>query len=268
LKRAAVLAFHPEPERFVTGAFVKIGYFRSNDDLLYHDEVHGDLFSQVSHTMDLLLTKYLKAAITYRGLQRIETFPVPEPALREALLNAIIHKDYATGTPIQISVYAEKLMIWNPGQLPPAWTVDKLKVKHASHPFNPDTANVFFRAGEIEAWGRGVERIYAACREARFPEPVIEQEAAGLWISFPFSPEIIQRTARADSPETGEKTGEKTREKLLRLVRESPQISTQELAQALGITPKGVEWQVRKLKEEGLLKRVGPDKGGHWEAKD
>ena len=120
LKRAAVLAFHPEPERFVTGAFVKIGFFRTNDDLLYHDEVHGDLFSQVSRTVEFLLTKYLKAAITYRGIQRVETFPVPEPALREAVLNAIIHKDYASGTPVQISVYADKLMIWNPGQLPAA----------------------------------------------------------------------------------------------------------------------------------------------------
>ncbi len=171
LKRAAVLAFHPDPEKFVTGAFVKIGYFRTNDDLLYHDEVHGDLFTQVSRTIDLLLTKYLKAAITYQGIQRVETLPVPEPALREAVLNAIIHKDYASGTPVQISVYADKLMVWNPGQLPQAWTVAKLKRKHASLPFNPDIANIFFRAGEIEAWGRGVERIFAACREARFPEP-------------------------------------------------------------------------------------------------
>jgi len=174
LKRAALLAFHPEPEQFVTGACVKIGYFRTNDDLLYHDEVHGDLFTQVSRSMELLLTKYLKAAISYKGIQRLETFPVPEAALREAVLNAIIHKDYATGTPVQISVYADKLMIWNPGQLPPSWTVAKLKQKHASLPFNPVIANVFFRAGEIEAWGRGVERIFAACREARFPKPVIE----------------------------------------------------------------------------------------------
>ncbi len=78
---------------------MKIGYFRTNDDLLYHDEVHGDLFTQVSRTIDLLLTKYLKAAITYEGIQRVETLPVPEPTLREAVLNAIIHKDYASGTP-------------------------------------------------------------------------------------------------------------------------------------------------------------------------
>ena len=80
LKRAAALLFHPDPERFFTGAFVKIGYFRTNADLLYHDEIHGDLFTQVEKTMDLLLTKYLKAGISYRGIQHIETFPVPEAA--------------------------------------------------------------------------------------------------------------------------------------------------------------------------------------------
>lgn len=68
LKRAAPLLFHPEPERFFTGAYVKIGFFR--DDLLYHDEIHGDLFTQVDKTVDLLLTKYLKAGISYHGLQR------------------------------------------------------------------------------------------------------------------------------------------------------------------------------------------------------
>lgn len=68
LKRAAVLLFHPDPEAFVTGAYIKIGYFKTDSDLLYHDEIHGDLFSQVDKTMDLLLTKYLKALISYEGV--------------------------------------------------------------------------------------------------------------------------------------------------------------------------------------------------------
>jgi ATP-dependent DNA helicase RecG len=261
LKRAALLLFHPQPERFVTGAFVKVGFFRTNDDLLYHDEIHGDLFTQVTKTIDLLLTKYLKAAITYQGIQRVETFPVPEAALREAVLNAIIHKDYASGTPIQISIYADKLMIWNPGQLPPDWTVAKLKGKHASQPFNPEIASVFFRAGEIEAWGRGIERILVACREAGFPEPVIEYEASGLWVNFPFSEAIVSRT----SGSAGDTTREKTREKILRLIREEPHVSADDLARRLGITRKGVEWHINRMKKDGLLKRVGADRGGHWE---
>ena len=297
LKRAAILAFHPDPERFVTGAFVKIGYFRTNDDLRYHDEVHGDLFSQVKGTLDLLLTKYLKAAITYQGIQRVETFPVPEPALREAVLNAIIHKDYATGTPVQISVYADKLMVWNPGQLPPAWTVEKLKGKHSSQPFNPAIANVFFRAGQIEAWGRGVERILAACREARFPEPVIEQEPTGLWISFPFPPEVVQRTGTAETPAetgegmsgktSGESSGESsgklrgktegklrgktegetvshTAQRILRLIARNPHVTIAQMAASLGVTESATEKQVRRLREQELVARIGPAKGGHW----
>lgn len=97
LKRAAVLLFHPDPERHVGGAYIKIGFFESNVDLRYQDEVHGDVLSQVGKTLDALKAKYLKAWISYDGLQRIETYPVPEPALREALLNAVVHKDYASG---------------------------------------------------------------------------------------------------------------------------------------------------------------------------
>jgi ATP-dependent DNA helicase RecG len=117
LTRAAVLLFHPDPERFVTGAFIKIGYFRTNSELLFHDEIHGDLFSQIDKTMDLLLTKYLKAMISYEGVQRVETYPVPEEALREALHNAVAHKDYSSGVPIQISVYEDKILFWNNGEL-------------------------------------------------------------------------------------------------------------------------------------------------------
>ena len=102
LKRAAALLFHEDPEQYVTGAYVKIGFFKTDSDLIYQDEIHGNLFQQVDKTIDLLLTKYMKAYISYEGLQRVERYLFPAPALREALLNAIIHKDYSSGVPIQI----------------------------------------------------------------------------------------------------------------------------------------------------------------------
>ena len=126
LKRAAALLFHPDPEKYVTGAFVKIGFFREGMDLVYQDEVHGNLFQQVVKLMDLLCTKYMKAIITYEGIQRIETLPMPREALREALLNACINKDYAEPSPIQIRVYENVLKIINGGVLPERWTVETL----------------------------------------------------------------------------------------------------------------------------------------------
>ncbi len=163
LKRAAILLFHPDPEKYVTGASIKIGYFKSDSDLRYHDEIHGNLFTQVDKTMDLLLTKYLKASISYEGIQRVESYPVPEDALREILLNAVAHKDYGSGVPIQISVYDDRILFWNNGQLPEAWTIETLTAKHSSQPYNPDIANAFFRAGMIEAWGRGIEKVVQTC---------------------------------------------------------------------------------------------------------
>ena len=267
LKRAAVLLYHRDPERLITGAFLKIGYFRSEADLLYHDEVHGDLFTQTQKAMELLLTKYLKAGITYRGIHRVESLPVPEDALREALLNAIIHRDYSVGSPIQIRVYADRLKIWNPGELPERWTVGKLVGPHSSRPYNPNVANAFFRAGEIEAWGRGIQRIYDACREAGTPPPKIQYEPGDLWIEFPFSPAylavVTSPVPRGDG--LGDGLGDDAQSRLFRIIRARPTSSITELARQLKISTTAVEKTIKRLKAKGVLKRVGPAKGGHWE---
>jgi ATP-dependent DNA helicase RecG len=68
LKRAAILLFHPDPEKYVTEAYIKIGFFRTDDDLLYHDEIHGNILEQVEKTLDLLLTKYMRANISYEDM--------------------------------------------------------------------------------------------------------------------------------------------------------------------------------------------------------
>ena len=220
LKRAAVLLFHEDSEKFVTGAFVKVGYFRSESDLAYHDMIQGDLFTQVAKTIDLIRTKYLKAAITYQGIQRIERYPVPDPALREAVLNALVHRDYATGAPVQIRVYENRLSIWNPCVLPDGWTVKNLLAPHASTPFNPAIANVFFRSGEIETWGRGIQRIFAACKAAGSPRPLLAFDGTGLTLEFRYSPEYLKAMVAAVTPTTGPVTGEVT-----------PQVTAQVTAQ-------------------------------------
>jgi ATP-dependent DNA helicase RecG len=188
------------PEHFVTGAFVKIGYFRSATDLAYHDEVHGNLFEQSAKTIDLVRTKYLKAAITYQGIQRIERYPVPDAALREAILNALAHRDYAVGAPVQIRVYENRLKIWNPAVLPEGWTLENLLADHASTPYNPDVANAFFRAGEIETWGRGIQRIFEACESAGTPSPIIDYKPNDLWIESPNTHPVRPRLMRKGQP--------------------------------------------------------------------
>jgi len=273
LKRAATLLFHSDPEKFTTGAYVKIGFFRTDSDLLYHDVIPGNLFTQADKALDLLLTKYLRAGISYRGTQRFERFPVPEAALREALINAIIHKDYASGIPVQISVYDNKLMMWNPGQLPPDWSLDRLLTKHASQPANPDIANAFFRAGKIESWGRGIDLIRSTCLEQESPSPRFNCDSNGLWIEFPFpksaSDSVIPasiKTVGKTAQKTVQKTTQKTTQKILAMLAVNPMFSRREIAKSLGgISENGVKYHLEKLKASGHIRRIGPDKGGHWE---
>lgn len=170
--------------------------------MLHHDEVVGNLFTQIENTIEVLKLKYLRALISYDELYRKESYPVPLAALREAILNAVVHKDYSSATAIQISVYPDKLMIWNPGYLPESWTLDKLISKHASCPFNPDIANTFFRAGLIESWGRGIERIIDTCKQGNYPVPKWQLEPGGLWVVFEFPKEHVRQFV----DETGQDT--------------------------------------------------------------
>ncbi len=166
LIRAAIMAFHRDPERWVHGAYIKVGYFITDSDLKYQDEVHGSLMEQVDKTMELVYTKYLKALIDYDGIQRIEQFMFHPDAFREILLNAIVHKDYSGCNPIQISVYEDKIYIWNDGTMPDNLSsTEKLFEKHSSKPFNPRLAGIFFKSGMIEAWGRGFDKIKDACEK-------------------------------------------------------------------------------------------------------
>ncbi len=305
LKRAAVLLFHPDPEQFFTAASIKIGYFESETEVLFHDEVSGNLFAQISKVMDLLRTKYLKAVISYEGIQRIETFPVPEDALREAMLNAIVHRDYAIPAQIQIRVYDDRLSIWNPGDLPEDWTVRELLGPHSSRPYNPDIANTFFRAGEIESWGRGIQRIFASCRKVRSPEPEFQVGRSDFWIKFKFSDSYVnQLTSRSvnegisdtskiaskvlpaitqeitqeitqdqentqeitqDQEITQEITQENTQENIIALLRKQPDLTHSELATKVGITSNSAKYYLVTLRKAGRIRRVGSTKKGHWE---
>ena len=153
LTNAAMLLFSKDPEKWQLGAFVKIGFFETDADLLYQDEVHGSILEQIDKIVELVYLKYMKAKISYEGMQRIERYFVPEDALREALLNALCHKQYQSGVPIQISVYDDKLYIANCGCLPENWTLENLMRKHASSPITQilltfSISQVLLKAGD------------------------------------------------------------------------------------------------------------------------
>ncbi|MDR0883414.1 MAG: putative DNA binding domain-containing protein [Oscillospiraceae bacterium] len=261
LKRAAILTFHEDPEKWVTGAYIKIGYFKTDDDLVFQDEVHGSLILMPDKVVDLLYDKYFKGLIHYEGLQRVEKYPVHPEAMREAVLNAIVHKDYSTGNPIQIRVYDDKVTIYNAGALPVGWSLDELLTFHTSEPRNPAIASTFFRSGLTEAWGRGIEKIVNSNTDAGKPKPQFEIIGNGLRITFATEGESTKNI-------TANIRVNKTQKKILEMMLENPNVTAEMLSAEIGITERNIRTNIKKLRDAGLIDREGEDKNGYWMVKE
>lgn len=128
------------------------------------------------------------------GAHRVERCPFPKAAVREAVVNAVAHKDYASGSPVQIRVYDDRLLIGNTCILPQGWTVDDLLGFHTSEPHNPKVANVFFLTGLVESWGSGVEKILTERKFDGIDEPTYRVSDGSLLIEFTTPEDCVART--------------------------------------------------------------------------
>ena len=269
LKRAAVMTFYRYPEKIAGGSYTKIGYFENDADILYQDEIHGSLLYQADRVIDLLYTKYLKAKITYDNVTRIETYPYPKLAIREAVFNALVHNNYARGVPIQISVYADKLYIGNDVSYLENWTPEKLMGKHKSIQTNPAIANVFFRCGFIEAWGRGIEKICRECDKSGNSYPVFDISDCGFMVRFDaLKSALIDNVAQNDTQ--GDTQGDTQDDIqgndldiwLEAAIRKNPKITTEELARKCNKSIITIKRHIAKLPH---IQFKGSGYSGHWE---
>lgn len=270
IKKAALLLFGKQPEKFVSAPYFRIGRFRKDDtDLLFQDSVECDLIRMADRVIELLKSKYLISPIHYEGLQRIEDLEIPEDALREAIFNAIIHKDY-TGVHIQMKVWDDRIEIWNDGGLPYDMSIEKLLGPHTSKPRNVNIASVFYKAGFIESWGRGILKIQKGFEEAGIKAPQFEEDCGGVRVTLFRKMENVAGTTSSENRKTSsnDKKKEKTRDKVLGLIKENPSITQQEIMDKLMLSRSAIEYQIRQLKTEGKIVRVGGDYNGHWDICD
>ena len=269
LTRAGVLLFNHNPEKWVSGAWIKIGYFANDADILYQDEIHGSLLQQAEKVIDLLYTKYLIAPISYEGITRIETYPYPRGAVREAILNAIVHKNYGSFTPIQIRVYADRLRIANDSVLPEGVTPDQLINEGKSRPFNPKIANTFYRAGFIESWGRGIQEIREICGEYGNPQPNFKVDSDAVFVTFyPLkgAKYSADKAGRSDDSQVTERLPNKyrtTTEQVDRLLKclGNDELSAREILEKLGLRhrPTLISYYLQPALKMRLIEMTQPD---------
>lgn len=183
LKRAALVLFGKDPGKFYPSIYVRIGRFRDKLDLVFQESEEGNIINLYQAVLDQINHKFIIKNITFEGMHRIETPEYPREAMREAILNALVHRNYM-GAHTQIRVYDDKISFWNEGSLQSPLTIESLKRPHSSRPRNVLIADVCFKGGLIDTWGRGTIKIIETCKQAGLPEPEIIERDGGLLVTM------------------------------------------------------------------------------------
>lgn len=266
LKRSAVLLFCDDPSVIQNGSHVQIGKFGEGADLQYQDLLEGSLITTADKVIDLIYLKYLKAKITYEHDRRVETYPFAREAVREAVYNAIAHNCYMFGTPIQIRIEDDTMIISNRCILPEGWTVETLMQPHDSIPYNPDIANVFYRAGYIEHWGRGIEKICDECKELGVDLPVYELRGNGLRVSFKALQSALIKDSKTPKRQI-DVLDDVLADSIIEVLRNNPRITQTELAKQFDVPYRSLQRKMDELKATGRIERVGGKRYGKWVVK-
>ena len=277
LKNAAILLFGKHVGQFFPSAVFKIGRFHTDEsDLIIQNVIEGNLIQMASRVMEVLRTKYLLSPIHYEGLQRIEQLEIPDKALRELIYNAISHKAY-NGPAIQMRIYDRSIELWNYGLLPKELTPAALLQKHSSYPRNHNIANVFYKAGFVESWGRGFKKIAEEFERACLPLPTIEENGGGVMA-------IIQRItvdeviAERDG-NVGVNVGDMSeinvgdvseiklsdrQQIIVSIIRSNPTVSAKQMSETLSVTSRTIERDLAVMQKAGFIRHKGKDNAGVW----
>ena len=201
-------------------------------------------------------------------------YEIPREVVAEGIVNAVAHRDYASDGSVQVMLFADRLEVSNPGRLPASLTLANLRKPHGSVPHNPLLAEPLYLTQYIERMGTGTGDMIRRCREAGLREPEFRMTdgfTLTLWRTRDAAAGVAP-SGKTSVVMSGKKSGEMSREKLsgmrgkvVRLMREKPDITIPEIAQRLKRTTRAIEMQINRLKADEIVGRIGPAKGGHWE---
>ena len=256
----ALILLSDDPQRYRLFPYAKVECARFKGakpgNFIDQKTIDLNIGQQAELALQFILRHISQGTTGYDGVYRNDRWEYPIDALREVVRNAIVHRDYAlSGKDIKIAVFDDKIEITSPGKLMPSVDFSLMEAGQ-SEIRNKLIAATFKKLGIIEQWGSGLKIISDDLKS--YPEIELEWSEPGIAFRVTFKKKNYR-------PEMSEKTREKTREKIMSVLKATPYITVNELTEIVGISPKGVEWQIAKLKKEGRIKRIGPAKGGHWE---
>ncbi|MFC1596203.1 ATP-binding protein [Candidatus Margulisiibacteriota bacterium] len=273
--RAGVLFFAKEPVRFFFQAEVDCMLLQGYDKvhILDRNILKNNIVTNVEQAM-IFLNRHLSLRYEFTGeLQRKEILEIPPDALREALLNALMHRDYhIRGGRVSIEIYRDRVEISSPGGLPKGMRLRDLGKK--SIPRNALIADMFHRLGEVEKAGSGIKRIREEMKKAGLPNPKYEITGFCTVVFGKKDKDTIKDTIKDTVKDTLKDTVKDTvylserEQSIITAIDNAPNITINKIAEEIGINVRNTKKYLAGLKEKGILKRIGSDKNGHWEVID
>jgi ATP-dependent DNA helicase RecG len=259
ISNAAMLLFAKEGSIYN----VHLGRFKTPSLIIDDRMLRLTLFEAVDKTMNYLISQIKFAfEITGKTTQRTEIPEYPLSALRELVLNAVIHRDYLSSADVQIKVFDNYITFFNPGGLHDDLSVeDLLTDSYPAFARNKLIAEAFYLTGDIEKYGSGFLRIRKALADYPTMKMGFKEISRGLMVTISYDK---QKTTVEKDVEKDVENLSIRQKNILSLIEITPNISADELASKIGINTRNAQLHIAKLKSRGILERVGPDKGGYW----
>ncbi len=253
---AGVLLFSEHPRRINRGAFMKIGEFDGSNVLRREDIVDAPLILVPDLAVDILFEKYIPPVFRYEGALRKLVDVYPRDAIRELIVNAVVHMDYHSKEPVTVSVHPDNVEIFGFGGLPDGWTIETLIGKHRSIPRNKTLADVFHDAGYVENWAQGIRRVMEACEINGNPTPEFVLEHEGLAV-------FVSSTARQE-PVSAVFVPTENQKHIIECISSDPSLTQKRIAEITGLSDRSVRYNLSKLVDAGIVRKEGDNRSTRW----
>ena len=256
LTNAAILFFGKEPQKFFPQAEVRCAKFKGDDvtkPFISMRVIGGRVQEQIEEAEKFVLSNIQKAAWIEPGkIERIEKWEYPPEAIREAIVNAICHRDYRSSGNVQIRIFDTRIEIWNPGRLPEGITIESLKKQHISKPRNRNIAKLLFLIKYIEQWGSGTNKMVEACLREGLPEPEFKEMGNDFCV-------ILTRSRIHELLENSELLNERQKQ-AIEYLKTKKTITSTEYKEIFKCSERTARMDLKKLVDLGIVKKVGKSK--------
>ena len=271
LRNAAAVLFCKDDTDYMQ-CLLRLARFKGKDNQIFIDnkQITGNIFRLIDAGMAFCFN-HLSLSGVINGTYREEHLEIPAKALREALVNALVHRLYVKrGSSVSLAIYDDRVEIINPGTFPSNLTMEELRAGNMSELRNPTIAKVMYSRKTVETWGRGIKLILDECAKAKLPEPKII--AVGGYTKTVFlrpvadSKDVIMASDSDPCHEVNEVNREvnEVNQRILQILRSTPQCTIPVMAQLAQVSRATIDRAIKTLKEQGRIRRVGRTRG-HWE---